>query len=617
METELNKIKKISKIDFKNKLKYISKDVMFFYVFFAIYIKTQLFLNLLKSENASKLTLNFDVTALFNSYIFILFSIIFISFTFLMKRRAHLISLVVINAVYSAVLIADLWHYRAFSSFLTLHLLKETQNLTGLGHGVMSMSRPIDLIFIIDVLIMIVLAVLLRNYYDNLPKVKGIFVFLFVVPIISILFFHLIYDFHDNKYNGPRVFDSQWVPYTTMRDLSPVGYHFYDIVAFIDDNRSYKLNDKDKKQIQTWFDNKNENLPDNQYKGIFQGKNLIVIQVESLENFVINQQYEGQEITPTLNKLLKNSLYFPNYYEQVNNGTSSDADLMTNASVYPVRRGSTFFRYPNNSYNTMPKIMEQNGYATMALHSDEGFYWNVKNALINFGFDQFKDEETFPIKKHFWMGLTDECFFDQTAGILENSKQPFYAFTVTITSHMPFNLPKDFKNLTLDKAFDKTYMGGYFQSINYTDKQIGKFLDNLDKKGILDNSVVVVYGDHTSIHKYYGDKVEKMKQKESWWDNGKRVPLIIYSKNMERQQINTIGAQIDLLPTLAYTFGVNEADYKNTALGRNLLKTNKSYALLANGTIVGKKSLSEKDIENINESFTVSDKIIRSNYFKK
>ncbi len=108
------------------------------------------------------------------------------------------------------------------------------------------------------------------------------------------------------------------------------------------------------------------------------GKNLIYIQVESLENFVIGKTVNGKEITPNLNKLVQKSLYFPNTFEQVNEGTSSDADLMVNTSMLPLRQGSTFFRYPNTNYNSLPNLLEGEGYATSAIHPDKGSFGIIK-----------------------------------------------------------------------------------------------------------------------------------------------------------------------------------------------------------------------------------------------
>ena len=94
---------------------------------------------------------------------------------------------------------------------------------------------------------------------------------------------------------------------------------------------------QDKADINELFEVKKENLPNNEYFARSKGKNLIYIQVESLENFVIGQKINGKEITPNLNKLVQSSLYFPNTFEQVNEGTSSDADLMVNTSMLPLR----------------------------------------------------------------------------------------------------------------------------------------------------------------------------------------------------------------------------------------------------------------------------------------
>jgi phosphoglycerol transferase MdoB-like AlkP superfamily enzyme len=128
---------------------------------------------------------------------------------------------------------------------------------------------------------------------------------------------------------------------------------------------------------------------------LLKGKNLIFIQLESFENFVIGQKINNQEITPNLNRFLKNSIYFDSIEEQVHLGTSSDSDLLVNASVYPVRSGSTFFRYPDNTYNSLPKLLEKSGYSTLAIHPDKGAYWNWMPALKSMGFQKCIDASYF------------------------------------------------------------------------------------------------------------------------------------------------------------------------------------------------------------------------------
>lgn len=613
MDTAI-KPEKTKKSKLKNSLSYLLHDKMAVTAFTVLFIKSIFFVDVLDSSGSSKLTLHLNLAY---SYIHILFILLFLSFSFLVKNRARLWFFIIFDILFSILLIGDLWYYRGFKSFLSFYLLSELKNLNNLSGSILSMSRPIDIIFIADLLPMIILALLLSKTYKFRERASGVFKLLFIFSLGCILFLHLIFDYHGNNYEGPMLFKTQFVPFSTMRFLSPLGYHVYDTIVYTSDHIPYKLSNKDEAKIKKWFEVKNENLPDNQYKGMFSGNNLIVIQVESLENFVIGQKYDNQEITPNLNKLLKNSLYFSNFYEQVYNGTSSDADLMINASVYPVRRGSTFFRFPANNYITLPKLLKADGYSTKALHSDYGYYWNVENALTHFGFDEFKDLNSFDKKDVFWMGLTDECFLGQADDMAKKQASPFYYFMVTSTSHVPFKMPEKFKNLKLPEDFDKTYMGGYFQSVSYTDKQLGSFIDSLDKQGLLDNTTIVIYGDHCGVHKYYPDEIAKIQPQEPWWNNDKRIPLIIYHKGMEGRELKVNGGQIDVLPTLAYAFGIDESKYKNSALGRNLLNTNKNFVLLADGTIKGRESLSPEELQSIQSSFDISDKLLRTDYFKK
>ncbi|MNP41867.1 Lipoteichoic acid synthase 1 [compost metagenome] len=143
------------------------------------------------------------------------------------------------------------------------------------------------------------------------------------------------------------------------------------------------------------------------------------------------------------------------------------------------------------------------------------------------------------------------------------------------------------------------------------------FLEELDKKGLLDNTVVAIEGDHTGVHKYYNDKVEELKNPESWWldKEDSSVPLIIYQKNLQNSFKSDIaGGQIDIMPTLAYLMGIDESKYINTALGRNLLKTNKSFAVMTNRSVRG--TLSEEEKEFYINSLELSDKMIKSDYFE-
>ncbi|PJI07450.1 MULTISPECIES: LTA synthase family protein [Clostridium] len=598
---------------FVEKIKQVRIDMLFIITFIILILKFSVFLGFITYTSPGILQLFKGFFQIQSYPIFAIFLLGYLSISFLFKGRGRGFALIVLNLIMSIVIIGDLWYYRGLNSFLSFHLLKETTNLDDLQASIIALIHKEDIIFVIDILIITPIYLFFRKSHANSKRNIKLFICFALVSIfyipVSIKVFH--------NYTYSYWVGSRWNPIYTMKRVSPIGYHVYDGIDFFGDLNPINLKADDKKEIKTWYKDNKENNPDNQYKGMFKGKNLIVIQTESLENFVINKSINGQEVTPNLNKLLKNSIYFSNYHENVNQGVSSDADLMTNASVYPVRRGSTFFRFPYNKYNSLPSIMKKYGYYTMAIHPDKAMYWNWMPALTSMGgFDKRIDASYFDEYEKINLGISDGAYLKQVEPIIVKEKKPFYDFVVTLTNHTPFILPSKYRELKLSKDFDSTEMGGYMQCIHYTDKQIGIFLDKLDKEGILKDTVVVIYGDHTGIHKYFQNEIPKMPGIQSWMvDDQMKIPLIVYdgSGTLKGEEKTITSGQIDLMPTLLYIMGVDKSYYVNTVMGRNILNTSKNYDLLNNGKVLG--SPSKSDLEHLSQSFDVSDKMVQSEYY--
>ena len=592
--------------------------LMFFFTTMSLLIKSILVLGLINNDNATSFNI-YKALWSFSSppplIVYVSLIVIVLSFAFLFQGRTRYWFLVICNSLLSVLFVADLMYYRGFSSFVSPYLLSQTTNLDNLSSSIVSMLRPIDLLFCLDLLVLVGIGLKFENFHVKAKRNVYTLLILLVLSISYVYYQHVQLDLKGKGQD--MLFRVAWSPNKTMSDLSPLGYHAFDLYNYHENNQIEKPTLEENQTIKNWFAQKLENLPANQYSGLFKGQNLIIIQVESLENFVINQKVNGQEITPNLNKLLDNSLYFSNFYEQVYNGTSVDADLMTNTSVYPIRTGATFFRFPNNTYNSLPKLLQGMGYSTLAIHGDRGSYWNWVPALTSIGFEKTMDETHFNTDEKIGLGISDGSYFKQVAPILASEKQPFYNFIVTLTSHSPFDLPDQYRKLALSEDLNKTKLGGYFQSVNYTDEQIGNFIGTLDKSGVLNNSVVVIYGDHTGVHKYYNDEVKEVQPQENWWlDDSKRIPLIIYHKGMKAREIEITGGQIDTMPTVAYLMGITEERYKNTVFGRNLLNTNQDFAVLANKQYVGKAADNEEIQEKL-QGIDLADLIIRKNYFNE
>lgn len=585
------------------------------YTLIAVVLKSIIFEGFTLDKNANNFYLVFSFFyTLPKLQFYIAFAGLFISFALLVKGKLRFWGLYVFNLIVSVLLLIDLWYYRGFGTMTSVHLLSQTSNLDNLSGSILSFINVKDSIFIFDLIVLLIIYIWKKDYMVSASRSVTEFLVLFLACVIIIGYI----PFRSNVLNIPDKYAtfSMLDANITTYNLSPIGYHLMNAYQYFTEDAYKTLTAKDQEDIKNWFKENKEDVQDNKYKGMMKGKNLIVLQMESMEAFPLNKTIDGQEITPNLNKLLNNSVYFSNVLEQVNLGTTSDAEFMINTSIYPMRDGSVFFRYPYNKYPSFPKLMEQSGYNSLSTHPDKGSYWNWMIAHTNIGFSHSFDSTAFEHDETIGMGLSDGSYLRQLVEKLKVEKQPFYDFSITLTNHSPFDLPKEYRELKLTPELDGSVAGGYLQSVRYVDTQIGKFINNLRAANMLDNTVIAFVGDHEGIHKYYQGELDEMKDLPDWLKaNGKRVPFIIYNPSMEKTEIPTIGGQIDVMPTLLYLMGIDENKYINSAMGKNLFNTKRDYAILRNSDIVGTADDAGK--AHMTKALEIADEIVKSNYFEK
>ncbi|NEW06778.1 LTA synthase family protein [Paenibacillus sp. SYP-B3998] len=593
------------------------------YTFYAILVKSLLLLAALHAPDSAGINIRnmyFAVPPVFSHLMFILFVVVIGLFFKSRGRRNYLIGL---NTAISLLLFWDLVYYRAYAAFLSLRFIPHSNGFNPLDLNLWTYIRPFDFGFLLDLIVIGVLALMRlkgRTIAEKRErKRQPVLAAILMAAAISVVAYdHYRIDVQDATKGQMIFFKMCWVPFQSMSNMSPIGYHLFDGLRLLGEAKVIDLAEQDRAEVKDWFAQNAENLPDNAYKGKFQGKNLFVIQVESLEAFVLGQKVSGQEITPNLNRMMGSSLNFTNFYEQVNDGTSSDSDLLTTTSVFPLRAGTNFYRYPTNTYHSLPKLLEGIGYQTISSHPEPAGNWNWIEAHHNIGYQKSWDLRQFTVDDQVGLGLSDESYLRQMGDKIKDEQQPFMLHLVTLSSHGPFDMAENKKELQLDPAFDQTIMGAYFQAVHYTDKQIGSFLTQLDKKGLLEQSVIVVYGDHTGVHKYYQDKINAIPslENEAWRQPTLKLPFLVYSKGMQGESIDTVGGQIDTLPTLSYLMGVDAMKFENTAMGKILVNTKRNYTILNDGSIVGVQP-SGMEQRHILRSFQIADWVHGSNYFEK
>ncbi|SHK20365.1 Phosphoglycerol transferase MdoB [Clostridium cavendishii DSM 21758] len=540
--------------------------------------------------------------------------ILILSFSFLFKEKGRNRYAIIINLIVSVMLLADINYYRVNGTFLSIRHILHPEIFNPLGKSLMNF-KGVDVLFFIDLIALIPAALFMKKNFKSEKRNIIVTVGLIVVSIFTLWYSHDYIDVKDKTKGEMMLFRIAWAPFQTMSNMSPLGYHGYDIMKY--SSSGEKLTSTDKEDINQWFKDNKETLPDNKYKDMLKGKNVIAIQVESLENFVIGKKAYDQEITPNLNKLMSNSIYFNNIYEQNNIGTSSDCDLLVNTSVFPLREGSTFFLYPWRNYNTLPKLLSKQGYTTISSHPEVPGNWNWSEAHKSFKFDKIRDISEYNKDEIIGLGLSDGSYMKQIAGKLKDEKEPFYSFFVTLTSHGPFDMPEDKKLLKLPKEFDQSILGAYFQSVRYVDEQIGMFLNELKKNGQLDNTAIMIYGDHTGVHKFYQDKLKDVKFEGDWWQKpDMKIPFLVYNPGIKGEVVEKAGGQVDFLPTISYMLGIDRKEFENTSMGRVLVNTERNSTILNYGDIKGTPK-DEKETKHLKDIFKVADMIIKGDYLEK
>lgn len=593
-------------------MKKTSKELMLIIkIFVLMHLKSIIFTSIISSNTGKSFyATSFDIYGLV-PHLAILGILIFPAFLFANKNSFKY--LIIINTLYSILLIADMWVYRGSGYLLESKYILFKEAFNSLG-GKMFNPNIIDLLFLIDILIFIFIYFKQGNKLKFHRSIK--ISFLGIIMCLAIVFgWHYLFDTKKIAGNNVRFVQKDWqASWSTSSKVayrSPLGHHVYEIYETINKIRP-EIDEKDIKDIDEWLNWNNENLPNNEYYALAKNKNVVFLQVESLENFVINQEAYGQEITPNLNKIIKDGLYFNNIYEQNNAGNSIDMDMMAGSGVLPLGDSITFLTHPEVKYKSLPRLLEKDGYTTVLSHAERSGDWNFTQAgKMALGFGQIWDIGQYNIDEYVGFGLSDRSLYNQFAPKLSKLEKPFFATVCTLASHGPFDIKKDYRKLHLPKELDENKMGGYFQSIHYADEQIGHFLKLLEEEGLINDTIVVIYGDHGGIHKYYEDDVAAVDIPGEWWQENKRqIPFIVYGKGIPSKTITTTGGHIDIMPTVAYLLGV---DTENLQMGRNLLNTKRDVSVIKGGIVVGNPTEEEK--AKFEKAYDISDKIIKNNYY--
>jgi lipoteichoic acid synthase len=456
-----------------------------------------------------------------------------------------------IYTLLSFLLYADVVYERYYDALLSFEILSQANQVGDVYESVISLIYLTDLWYWFDIPLLLVVFVLHTKIYRF---TKGIlfpsFIFFMGAGIIILLSLSIIKPGYSDQY---KVATAGIVPahiFNTFSSFSPAVEPA--VIA------STQASDEPV-TIQEKFAYKQELQRNAPGFGKYKGKNLIIVQAESLNEFVINLKIDGQEITPVMNDLIDSSYYYPNTYLQIGRGNTSDAEFVVNNSIYPMSDNGVYQRYPNNHYLSLANVLKEEGYETSATHGNSAEFWNRKIAYENQGFDTFyhMDHKAIQQDEMVGLGISDESIFLQMIEQYKGMKKPFYNFIVSLTTHRPFELPEDYRLLELPENVKNTPTGNYLESVYYFDKALGSFISELKANNLWKDTIFIVYGDHYGPVPKDQEEIKELLNINFDEEERFNVPLIIHHPNQtEGVKNKVIGSQMDIYPTISQLMGI-------------------------------------------------------------
>ena len=537
-----------------------------------------------------KINLYFIITSLINSFLLIKITsgynnlrfligdliviLIVVAFSYFFKKRK--LYFLIWSIILSVLCCINSLYYNEFNDFMSIKLISILSQAFALpSEATTDVFEILDFIFIWQILVMLIVYIkdkfeYNRSYRDFKSHIVSSFVLL-VFLILSM-----------NSNDIYRI-SHEWNKVYKANNFGIYSYQVSDVFHLIKSNFD-SISEKELNEMNEFYETKE--VVTNEYTNIFKDKNVIFIHGESIQSLFIDEEINNQSIMPNLSRLKEEGLYFSNFYSQESVGTSSDTELTLNNSILPVGVGTAFVSYDNNTYQALPKKLSELGYYTFSMHGNTCEYWNREVMHKNLGYNHFYCYNDYDLSDTLGLGLSDKSFFSQSADIIKSvSDKKFSATLIMLSNHAPFDTNEQ---VNFDVGYmEGTKLGNYIKLLHYVDEAIGEFINKLDRLDLLDDTVIVIYGDHDAkikvkdYEKYFDEEIDFYE-----YEKISRVPLIIWTKdNLVSGEVDEIMGMIDVFPTLGNMFGFSS----NYSLGNDIFSTNDNIVVFPNGNWVTNK----------------------------
>lgn len=493
------------------------------------------------------------------------------------------------------------------------------------------------LLFIIPLIILIILSKkkVITFEKNSIKQIAIKITSVLIIQLIALLCVNFINtdDMYSNKnlyYNihVPKVTANRMGLLTTMRlDLQRFIFGFEEKlsvqtnaipkeeekdsynITYIDFDKLIK-NEEDNtiKEMHKYFSSQ-EASKKNKYTGMFKDKNLIVLVGESFSSLAIRE-----DLTPNLYKLYKEGFQFDNFYTPIFPVSTADGEYITDTSLIPKEGVWSFLRVAGNYMPySYANVFEKQGYSSNAYHNHTATYYERDKYIETMGYNSYLAVGTGledRMDTSNWPNSDYEMVKNTVNDYINNEK--FMAYYMTVSGHMNYT---KIGNMMIyrnwDQVKDLPYSNkakGYLAANIELDKAVGELLSRLEQAGKLEDTVIVISGDHYP----YGLTLGEINELSTFERDDKfekfRMPFLIWSGSMKGPiKVEKIGSSLDVLPTVLNLFG---AEFDSRLLmGRDILSDSDSIVIFSDRSFITDKgrynSLTEQFTPN--EGVTVEE----------
>lgn len=458
-------------------------------------------------------------------------------------KRARWISVPLFLLIFYCV--GNALYARNIYGYMPLRAWLEYQNLHGLGGSIFYNLHLVDWI-----LILYVVAVMVGSFFfrPRMPRYKERIPVL-VVLLVGLTAWHLSLtrSMADNDEEWKRAeFSVEDFVWSRETYIFSHGIFWSGVQEIVSSNVKLELTPEEREEIESFL-----SRPPFKHH-LDKPRNIVLVVVESLITDPIDLWVDSVEVTPTLNRLKRKSIFAPNVRSEVRYGESSDGQFIYFTGLLPKTSGITIFDNLDNHYKGIGTMAKAAGYQTILLNATGRNFWRKNETCPKYGIDNhyapdsYREMEDSTVTDHTW--LNDEQIFDFAYHLLKKHQEaPSFMAVLTLSTHTPYSKEFDLSREHFTSVENEMYRC-YLEKTNYMDYHLGRFIQKVDADSTLQDATIVVVSDHSAPEKFDFDALRP-------------IPLFIYSRDIQPRQLDNELRQIDVYPTLLNMMGYDHLPY--------------------------------------------------------